>query len=257
MHLRPRSGRYLPKAEMIPIPSNRSLCSCLAARYGTSAERRNPKSWGEKRKPVRVVVARSMTTTWPRVLWNRCNMALFRGAPDRAAASEYLELARDLGNARALAGALIQSGVSDPDPRRGVELLAQARELTARTRDTYRRTRWPPFGSGPWQTIPEPAIRTLPDLIEQARSTGQRLLLAQRGRDLLWPLAALRRSTRWVSSMGPVFRSRSAQPWRSKPSPRLARPSAKTSMPSYATSGRSFTPADLEEYLLRLVSELS
>ena len=50
-----------------------------------------------------------------------------RGTTDRAAANEYLQLARDLGNARALAGALIMSGMFDPDPRRGEELLAQAR----------------------------------------------------------------------------------------------------------------------------------
>ena len=38
-------------------------------------------------------------------LFNRCAVALFQDAPDREAADEYLELARALGNARAL-GAL-------------------------------------------------------------------------------------------------------------------------------------------------------
>ena len=47
-------------------------------------------------------------------LWNRCSGALYRGTPDRAVGNELLELARSLGNARALAGGeIVKSCGSD------------------------------------------------------------------------------------------------------------------------------------------------
>ena len=189
-------------------------------------------------------------------LWNRCAVALSRGSTDRAAASEYLELARDLGNARALAGALIMSGMFDPDRRRGQELLAQAPELTARTKDTWRymlATLWIGFLADD----PLAAFRTLPELVEQARTTGQRLLLGQRGRDLLRPLATLGRYGA-VAVLDGASLSTSYRPALAAEAVTAAREAlGEDQYAQLYDEGRSFTPADLEEFLLQLASELS
>jgi predicted ATPase len=188
------------------------------------------------------------------VLWNRCTFALFRGTCDRAAATEYLELARALGNARALAGALIMSGMSDPDPKRAEELLAQARELTARTKDTFRHalaTLWVGFVADDLQVL----IRVLPEVIEQARSTGQRVLVQQR-RDLLHPLATMGRYDAVA-----VLDGSSTVAIRPAPAA-LAITAARQALgdDQYAQlydEGRSFSAAEVEEYLMQLASELS
>jgi hypothetical protein len=189
-------------------------------------------------------------------LWNRCATALFRGDPDRAGANEYLELARDLGNARALAGALLMSGMADPDPKRGGEMLAQARELTARTRETWRHliaTIW----LGLLVDDPLVPIHALPGLVEQARSSGQRLSLVQHGRNLLKPLATIGRFDAVAVLDG------ASVPYSVRPA--LAAEAVTTARQMLGEGhygqlydeGHSFSPADLEEYLLRLAAEHS
>jgi hypothetical protein len=189
-------------------------------------------------------------------LHNRCSFALFAGTTDRAAANEYLQLAQDLGNARALAGALLMSGMFDPDPRRGAELLAQARELTARTRDTFRyllATLWLGYLADD-STV---AIRALPSMVEQARSTGQRLILAQQGRVILSQLADLGRYDA-VAVLDGASTPTSLRPVLAAEAVTAAR--ATLGEDHYAElydMGRSFTPADLEGYLLQLASDVS
>jgi hypothetical protein len=189
-------------------------------------------------------------------LWNRCFTALFRGSPDLAAAAEYLEVTQALGNARALAGALIASGLSDPDPRRGEELLAQARELTARSKDTWRHllaTLWVRSVADD----PLEAIRALPELIEQARSTGQRLIVGQRGRDLLSPLITIRRYDA-VAVLDGASNRNSIRPTLAAEAVAAAREAlGDVHYTDLYGKGRSFSPAELEEYLLQLASELS
>jgi hypothetical protein len=189
-------------------------------------------------------------------LWNRCSFALFGGTTDRAAANEYLQLARDLGNARALAGALLMSGMFDPDPRRGAELLAQARELTARTKDTWRHT-VATLWLGVLADNAQAAIRRLPDLVEQARSTGQRLGLVQYGRTILGHLADLGRYEA-VAVLDGASTPTSVRPVLAAEAVTAAR--ATLGEDHYAelyNMGRSFTPADLEGYLLQLASDVS
>ena len=70
--------------------------------------------------------------------WQLCCAALYAGAPDVQGSIEYLDAALHSGNARALAGGLIHRGCSHPDPELGTESLAEARELTTRTRDSFR-----------------------------------------------------------------------------------------------------------------------
>jgi hypothetical protein len=190
------------------------------------------------------------------ILWNVCTGALFRGDTDRAAASEYLELARDLGNARALAGALIMSAMFDPDPGHGLELLAQARELTARTRDTYRHllaTWWVGF----LMDDPLSTIRALPDVVEHARSTGQRLSVVQRGRELLPTLSALDRYDAVAVLDGASLRT-SIRPALAAEAVTAAQEAlGEDHYAQLYDEGHSFSPADLEEYLLQLAAELS
>jgi hypothetical protein len=78
-------------------------------------------------------------------LWNHCALALFTGASDFACAGRFLEMARNFGNPRATAGTLLMCGIRNPDIARGLELLAEARELATQSRDSYRdavATRW-------------------------------------------------------------------------------------------------------------------
>ena len=113
-------------------------------------------------------------------MWNLCTIALNRGSPDARLAADLLALARRLGNARAIAGGLLQLAAAEQDPNRGDELLAEARDLTARTRDTYRyalATSWRAYLHP--SRNPHESLRMLPDLIKHARTTGQRLFVSQ------------------------------------------------------------------------------
>jgi predicted ATPase/class 3 adenylate cyclase len=189
-------------------------------------------------------------------LWGRCALAQFAGTTDRAAANEYLQLARDLGNARALAGALIQSGMSDPDPRHGQELLAQARELTARTKDTYRHL-MATLSIEILADDPEAAIRAIPTVIEQARSTGQRQSVGVLGRTLLGHIATLGRYDA-VAVLDGASLPTSIRPALAAEAVGAAREAlGEDHYLDLYGKGQSFSPAELEEYLLELASDLS
>jgi hypothetical protein len=127
-------------------------------------------------------------------LWNHCALALFTGASDFACAGRFLEMARNFGNPRATAGALLMCGIRNPDIARGLELLAEARELATQSRDSYRyavATGW--LGVLQSTVDPPAVLRLLPDLVRHARTTGQHLLLVQITRDCMHPLARLGR----------------------------------------------------------------
>jgi predicted ATPase len=185
-------------------------------------------------------------------LWNRCFGALFRGTTDRAAANEYLELARKLGNAHTLAGALIASGLSDPDPKRGMELLAQARDVAAGAKDPDR------YVGATWffavlSDDLQAMIRTLPELVQQSRSTGQFI----RGRDLLRSLATIGRYDA-VAVLDGATPHRGVRPaWTAEAKIAARNALGEDQYSQLYEMGKSFAPADLEEYLLQLVSELS
>jgi hypothetical protein len=111
--------------------------------------------------------------------WQLCCAALFAGAPDIERSLEYLAFARRIGFARAVSGGLIHRGCSDPDPERGMESLAEARELTARTRDSFRygiATVW--LGALRCFTDPVGALQMIPGIVEHARKSGLRLIVA-------------------------------------------------------------------------------
>jgi hypothetical protein len=111
--------------------------------------------------------------------WQLCCAALFAGAPDIERSREYLAFGRRIGYARAVSGGLIHCGCSDPDPERGMESLAEARELTARTGDSFRygiATVW--LGALRCFTDPVDALQMIPGIIEHARKSGLRLIVA-------------------------------------------------------------------------------
>jgi hypothetical protein len=189
-------------------------------------------------------------------LWNRCFGALYRGTTDRGAANEYLELARNLGNAHTLAGALIVSALSDPESKRGMELMAQGRELAARAKDNYR------YVGATWffavlADDPQAAIRTMPELVQHAASTGQRIQIVVRGRELLRPLATMGRYDAVAVLDGATPRPTIRPTWAAEAKIAARNALGEDRYAQLYDIGRSFSPADLEEYLRELVSELS
>ena len=125
--------------------------------------------------------------------WQLCCAALYAGAPDVQGSLEYLDSAQHAGNARALSGGLIHRGCSDPDPEQGIESLAEARELTTRTRDSFR------YGiASVWLGVlrctiePVGGLQMIPGIVEHVRKTGLRLLLAAM-RDYTIGFVAVRR----------------------------------------------------------------
>ena len=78
-------------------------------------------------------------------------------------------------------------------------------------------TWWRPCGSGVLADDPQAAIRSLPDLVEQARSTGQRLVLVQQGRNLLGHLATIGRYDAVAVLDGASPPTSMRPPWRPKP----------------------------------------
>jgi hypothetical protein len=137
-----------------------------------------------------------------------------------------------------------------------LELLAQARELTARTKDNYRHL------LATWfveviSDDPHAAIRALPDLVEQARSTGLRLILVQRGRDLFRPMATFGRYDA-VAILDGASRPISIRPtWAAEAVNSAREALGEEEYAHLYDKGHSFSPADLEEYLLQLAAELS
>jgi hypothetical protein len=127
-------------------------------------------------------------------LWTLCTFALVSGSPDRALAQRLLTLARDLGNARAVAGGLIQVGLADPDPVRGVASLVEARELTAETRDSLRNGLARMFlGALQSEVDPRDGLAAICDVVDHARRTGQGLLVGYTPRNFFGALSALGR----------------------------------------------------------------
>jgi predicted ATPase/class 3 adenylate cyclase len=127
-------------------------------------------------------------------LWNWCTLAFVTGTPDCARATELLSLGRELGNVRAIAGGLLQAGVADPDPVRGRQLLAEARDLTARSRDSLRHGYARAFlGALESETNPAAGLAVVPELVDHARRTGLELLLLQIPRSFFGAFSALGR----------------------------------------------------------------
>jgi hypothetical protein len=187
-------------------------------------------------------------------MWNLCTVAFVAGRPDATLAGELLALARRLGNARAIAGGLLQSGLAEPDFTRGVDLLAQARDLTARTRDTYRyavATLW--LGILDASRSPHKAMELIPELIGHVRATGQRLLVFQL-RDFTIPLSILGRHDA-VAVLDGSSNVISVRP--ALVTAAVARARQALGDQQYTElfeRGKTFAPADVEEYLLGLVS---
>jgi hypothetical protein len=105
-----------------------------------------------------------------------------------------LRLARDLGNVRAIAGGLIQVGAADPDHARGAQLLAEAQELTARTRDNLRNgvaRMW--LGALQSEADAAAGLTVIRDVVEHARRTGLGLLLLMMPRSYFGAFSTLAR----------------------------------------------------------------
>ena len=127
-------------------------------------------------------------------LWILCSAGYLIGRPDYALASELLSFARRLGNARAIAGGLIQVGIAEPDPVRGAALLAEARDLAARTRDNFRNglaTGW--LGALQAEVDPRRGLVAIRGVLDLARRTGSGLLTLTIPRSYFGAFAALGR----------------------------------------------------------------
>jgi predicted ATPase/class 3 adenylate cyclase len=189
-------------------------------------------------------------------MWNRCSVAFSLGTPNAGLAADLLGLARQLGNARAIAGGLLQMGVADPDPARAGEFLAQARDLTARTRDTYRyalATAWQGFIRS--SNDPGEALLMIPELIRHARTTGQHLLVAQL-RDLVGPLSTLGRDDAVAVLDGATIPISIRPALTAAAIARAHDALCEERYAELAQLGNSFSPAELQEYLLDLASTL-
>ena len=190
-------------------------------------------------------------------LWMLCAVAMFRGAPNQKLARELLALARRLGNHRAVASGLLMAGIAEPDLAMAADLLAEARDVTARSRDGYRHalaTAWLRMVTSRGE--PRAAIQTLREMVGYARSTGQHVVPHYVGRDLLYPLVALGRYDATAvldGALGPVAfidPSRAAEA--------VATVRAAVGSDEYArlaAIGRAFSASDLEDYLIRLAEE--
>jgi predicted ATPase/class 3 adenylate cyclase len=127
-------------------------------------------------------------------LWSLCTVALVTGAPDHTLALRLLTHARGLGNVRAIAGGLIQVGVAEPDPVRGMASLVEALELTAQTRDSYRHglaRMW--LGALQSELDPPTGLAAIREVVDHARRTGQGLLVRQMPRSYFGGLSAMGR----------------------------------------------------------------
>jgi predicted ATPase len=127
-------------------------------------------------------------------IWILCSIALLTGSPDHPRALRLLTLAHELGNVTAIAGGLIQAGAADPDPSHGALLLIDARDLTARSRDSYRNglaRMW--LGALQAELDPAAALGAIRDAVDHARRTGQGLLVLQMPRCYFGALSAFGR----------------------------------------------------------------
>jgi hypothetical protein len=190
--------------------------------------------------------------------WNLCIMAMWRGAPDRARAEQLVELARQLDNPKNLTRGLMMVGGAHPDPAQGADLYAQARDLAAQIGDSFLEAT-ATAGHSVLTTIDDPraAIRGIPELVAHAKSTGQHLIFAYIGRDFLPPLAALARF-----DAIPILDANSTRLCIRPASSAAAIAAAHDALgdDEYArlfAHGKTFSPTDLEDFLLQLASEVS
>jgi hypothetical protein len=104
---------------------------------------------------------------------------------------------------------------------------------------------------------PFAAIRAIPGTIDQARSSGQRLIIPYQGRALLWPLAALRRYDA-VAVLDGASTTTTIRPALAAEAVAVAREAlGEDDYAVLCARGRSFSLAELEDYLLQLASDLS
>jgi hypothetical protein len=136
-------------------------------------------------------------------------------------------------------------------------LLAEARDLTARTRDTFRyalATHW--LATVNADQDPLGAVRTVPELIRNALVTGQRLVIKQIGRDLISSVGALGRPDAVAVLDGAAI----ALAMRiSRVTAAIAAAREKLGDDRYnqlVAEGKAFSTLELQEYLLELVSQL-
>jgi predicted ATPase/class 3 adenylate cyclase len=191
-------------------------------------------------------------------LWNLCIDAMNQGRPDPVLAHELLDLGRDLGNARALAGGLMTSAVAEDDLPRAIELLDEARDVTARSRDTFRyaaATAWLGFLTA--GDDPQAALRTVPDLVAHAQATGQHILLKNISRDLLMPLATLQ-NFEAVAILDGAGNDVSIRPARAAEAVATAKRALDDQHYEMLHSqGEALSPIQLEDYLLGLADKLT
>jgi hypothetical protein len=191
-------------------------------------------------------------------LWNLCIDAMNQGRPDPVLAHELLDLGRDLGNARALAGGLMTSAVAEDDLPRAIELLYEARDVTARSRDTFRyatATAWLGFLTAGDDT--QAVLRTVPDLVAHAQATGQHILLKNISRDLLMPLATVQ-NFEAVAILDGAGSPVSIRPARAAEAVATAKRALDDQhYETLHSQGEALSPIQLEEYLLGLADKLT
>jgi predicted ATPase len=189
-------------------------------------------------------------------LWTLCIDDMSRGRLDPKIAHALLDLGRDLGNARAVAGGLLMSAMAEDDLSRTVALLQEARELTARSRDTFRHA-----GATAWLAFlnagddPQAVLRTIPDLVAHARATGQHVLLKNCSRDLLMPLAAVQ-NYQAVAIVDGAATPLCCRPARAAEAVATARNAlADQHYEVLHAQGQALSPLELEDYLLSLADQ--
>ncbi len=127
-------------------------------------------------------------------MWNASTLSVALGSPDPQMARQLLDLGRRTGHSRTYAQGLMQVGITEPDTARAISLLADARDLTARSRDTYAH-----LNATAWLTVvqatenPRAVIEAIPQILDQARATGQHIIVRMWARDVIDPLATLGR----------------------------------------------------------------
>jgi hypothetical protein len=149
-------------------------------------------------------------------------------------------------------------GEAHPDPVQGAELVAQARDLAAQIGDSFLQAS-ATAGLSVLTTIDDPraALRGITELVAHAKSTGQHVIFAYVGRDFVAPLAALARF-----DAIPIFEATSTR--------LCIRPGAAVAAIAAAhdalgedeyarlfAHGKTFSPVDLEDFLLQLAAEVS
>jgi hypothetical protein len=149
------------------------------------------------------------------------------------------------------------AGMAEPDLAMAADLLAEARDVTARSRDGYRHalaTAWLRIVTSRGE--PRAVIRTIQEMVSYARSTGQHVVVHYVGRALLHPLVTLGRYDATAvldGALGPVAFTDLARAADAAATARDA-----LGVDEYARLaevGHAFSASDLEDYLLQLAEE--